>query len=382
MSVKGKRLLKFHSLRIFIPGLESQNIPLFRSDGKRNSYYLVESLPSKDIMFREGLFLLSKNILAETDFSEANSLIREIKKQINTVIIGKNEVVELALTAFFAQGHLLVEDLPGTGKTTLSKTIARTLGCDFKRIQFTPDLMPSDITGMNYYNTKTGEFEFRPGPVLTNVLLADEINRTTPRTQSALLEVMEEKQVTVDGVTRWLEKPFLVLATQNPIDMEGTFPLPYAQLDRFLLKIKLGYPSREDEKVILEKHVFGNILESIEPVLDRRQAQELQEIAQYVFLADSLHQYILDIVEATRNEEAVELALSPRATISMVRAAKALALLKERDYVIPDDIRLLCVPVFAHRLKLRKLESYKGQQVEVYLQQLLEKIPLPLEERR
>jgi len=316
------------------------------------------------------------------DFSDAYQLITEVINQISTVVIGKKETVELALTAFLAQGHLLVEDLPGTGKTTLAKTIARTLGCNFKRIQFTPDLMPSDVTGMNFYNTKTGEFEFRPGPILTNILLADEINRTTPRTQSALLEAMEEKQVTVDGVTRPLEKPFLVLATQNPIDMEGTFPLPYAQLDRFLLKIKLGYPSRDDETIILQKHAFGNILESIEPVLDIGKSQMLQEMAQYVYLADSLQQYILDVVEATRKEERVELALSPRASISMVRAAKALALLKKRDYVQPDDIRLLSIPVFAHRLKLRKLEKYKGQQAEVFLQEMLERIPLPLEERK
>jgi len=277
--------------------------------------------------------------------------------------------------------HVLVEDLPGTGKTTLAKTIARSLGCDYKRIQFTPDLMPSDVTGMNYYNTKAGEFEFRPGPVLTNILLADEINRTTPRTQSALLEAMEEKQITVDGVTRSLERPFLVLATQNPIETEGTFLLPYAQLDRFLLKIKLGYPDRSDEAIILQKHTFGNILESIKPVLDPQKARELLEMTEHVYLADSLQQYILDLVEVTRKHEAVELALSPRASISMVRAAKALALSKEREYVIPDDIRLLCIPVFAHRLRLRKFEKYKGQQAEAFLQQLMENIPLPLKER-
>lgn len=312
----------------------------------------------------------------EKDFREAFSIITRIKEQIDSVIIGKSDAVELALTAFLAQGHVLVEDLPGTGKTTLAKTIARTLGCDFKRIQFTPDLMPSDITGMNYYNARTGEFEFRPGPVLTNILLADEINRTTPRTQSAMLEAMEEKQVTVDGVTRLLRKPFLVLATQNPIESEGTFPLPIAQHDRFLLKIKLGYPSKSDEAIILNKHAFGNILESLEPVLSPEQALKIQELTQYVYLDDSLVQYILDMVELTRRHETFELALSPRASLSMVRAAKALALLKGREYVLPDDIKALCVPVFAHRLKVQKTEKYKGWQTEDLLKQLLETIPL------
>ncbi|MFZ7103017.1 MAG: AAA family ATPase [Peptococcaceae bacterium] len=320
--------------------------------------------------------------MAQEDFKEkVYPLINQLKKQITSVVIGKDEAVELALAAFLAQGHVLVEDMPGTGKTTLAKTIARSLGCDYNRIQFTPDLMPSDVTGMNYYNTKSGEFEFRPGPVFTNILLADEINRTTPRTQSALLEAMEEKQITVDGVTRSLERPFLVLATQNPVETEGTFILPYAQLDRFLLKIKLGYPQRSDETIILNKHAFGNILESIEPVLNPLLAAKLQESTEHVYLADSLVEYILDLVEATRKHAAIELALSPRASISMVKAAKAVALLKGREYVIPDDVRLLCIPVLAHRLKLRKQEKYKGLEADTFLRQLMEKLPLPLKER-
>ncbi len=315
-------------------------------------------------------------------FNEASRLTDLLKNQIESVIIGKNEAVEMALTAFLARGHILLEDLPGTGKTTLAKTMARSLGCGFKRLQFTPDLMPSDITGMNYYNTRTGEFEFRPGPVLTNVLLADEINRTTPRTQSALLEAMEEKQVTVDGVTRPLEQPFLVLATQNPVESEGTFPLPFAQQDRFLLRIKLGYPNKEDETEILRRHAFGDPVEALEPVLSREQVLQLQEIVRQVHLEDSLAQYILDFVEATRRSEAVELALSPRASIGMVKAARALAILKGRDYVLPDDIKQLCLPVFAHRLKLKQAEKYKGRRAEEFLERLLATLPITLRERR
>lgn len=315
----------------------------------------------------------------QVEFAEAFTLISNVKKQIESVIIGKPEAVALALTAFLAGGHVLLEDLPGTGKTTLAKTIANSLGCNFNRVQFTPDLMPSDITGMNFFNSATGEFEFRPGPVFTNVLLADEINRTTPRTQSALLEAMEEKQVTIDGQTRHLKQPFMVLATQNPVDMEGTYPLPFAQQDRFLLRIKLGYPLRADEMLIIAKHAFGNPVESLPAVLDSSEVLQLQDITQHVHLDDSLVQYILDIVAATRNHEAVELALSPRASLSMVRAAKAQALLNGRDYVLPDDIKQLTNPVFAHRLKLKKAEQYKGRQVEYFLSDLIETIPVVLQ---
>lgn len=329
---------------------------------------------------REGDLLLTGQNSADIGYNEALRLIDLVKNQIESVIIGKKDAVELAMTAFLARGHVLLEDLPGTGKTTLAKTIARSLGCDYKRIQFTPDLMPSDVTGMNYYNTRTGEFEFRPGPVLTNVLLADEINRTTPRTQSALLEAMEEKQVTVDGVTRPLRRPFLVLATQNPVETEGTFPLPIAQLDRFLLKINLGYPLKADEAIILQKHAYGDALESLKEVLNPDQVLSIQEMTQHVHLEETLVQYILDFVEITRRHEAVELALSPRASISMVRAAKAMALLKGRDYVLPDDIKLLCIPVFAHRIKLKKSENYKGLRVEDFLKQVLEKMPVSTKE--
>ncbi|MGI6575273.1 MAG: AAA family ATPase [bacterium] len=318
---------------------------------------------------------------AELSFSAAAEILSITKGRIEEIIIGKSDAVELALTALLARGHILIEDLPGTGKTTLAKTIARVLGCSFKRIQFTPDLMPSDVTGINYYNIKTGEFEFRPGPVLTNILLADELNRTTPRTQSALLEAMEEKQITIDGITRLLPEPFLVLATQNPIESEGTFPLPFAQQDRFLLKITLGYPLRSAETIIVSKHVFDHAVEKVEPVLNPQRVMELQQLTQDVYIEDSLVQYILDLVEATRRHEAVELALSPRASIGMVKAAKAWALLSGRDYVLPDDIKELCLPVFNHRLKLQKSERYKGNKPEAFLKQLLGEIPVPLRAR-
>lgn len=318
----------------------------------------------------------------QVGFEEATRLIVEVKKQVESVIIGKSEAIELALAAFLAKGHVLLEDLPGTGKTTLAKTISRSLGCDFKRIQFTPDLMPSDVTGISFYNTKSGDFEFRPGPVMTNVLLADEINRATPRTQSALLEAMEEKQVTVDGITRPLHQPFLVLATQNPIESEGTFPLPFAQQDRFMLKISLGYPERADEEKIVLRHAFGSVMESLEPVLDLKQVLQVRDMTEHVHLEESLLQYILDIVEATRNHESVELALSPRASLSMARAARAFALLRGRDFVLPDDIKLLSGPVFAHRIKLRKSEKYKGQSAEDMVNKIRGGLPLPLKLRK
>lgn len=316
----------------------------------------------------------------DREFEEAFSLVAKVREQIESVIIGKPQAVNLALVAFLAKGHVLLEDLPGTGKTTLAKTIARSLGVGFKRIQFTPDLMPSDITGMNYYSTRTGDFLFRPGPVFTNILLADEINRTTPRTQSALLEAMEEQQVTIEGVTKPLPQPFFVMATQNPIDSEGTFALPSAQQDRFLLKIKLGYPSRADEEEIIRRHAFGNPMETLSPVLSEQQALFVREMTARVYLDEALVRYILDYVEASRRLEEAELALSPRSTIAMVRAAKALALTEGRNYVLPDDIKALCIPVFGHRFMLKKSELYKGRSADELLVRMKEQIPLPLKE--
>ena len=307
---------------------------------------------------------------------EAYRLMVQVREQVESVIIGKPEAVQLALTAFLTRGHVLLEDMPGTGKTTLAKTLALSLGVGFKRVQFTPDLMPSDIIGMNFYNARHETFEFRPGPVFTNILLADEINRATPRTQSALLEAMEERQVTIDGVTTHLPSPFLVIATQNPVDSEGTFPLPIAQMDRFLLKIKLGYPTREDEEAIIHRHAFQPSGHKLEAVLKPDQMLSVQDMVRHVHLDHSLVQYILDYIEASRHHDEVALALSPRSSLAMVRAAKALALVKGRDFVLPDDIKALCVPVFAHRLMLKKTERYKGRHPEDFIRTLMEEIPL------
>lgn len=319
---------------------------------------------------------MADNTQPSPEMVQAVALLTAVRSQIESVVIGKSQAVRLALVAYLASGHVLLEDLPGTGKTTLAKTIARTLGLGFKRIQFTPDLMPSDITGMNYYNTRSGEFVFRPGPVFTNILLADEINRTTPRTQSALLEAMEEQQVTTEGVTKPLPQPFFVMATQNPIDSEGTFPLPSAQQDRFLLKIRLGYPSRADEAEIVRRHAFASPLGALSPVLTEVQALFLRETVAGVYLDDSLVAYILDIIEATRSRDEVGLALSSRSSLAMVRAAKALALIEGRAYVLPDDIKALALPVFGHRLMLKKAEAYKGKSTEDLLCQIMAQLPL------
>ena len=316
------------------------------------------------------------NTQPSEEMAQAFALLSAVRAQIESVVIGKSQAVRFALVAYLAKGHVLLEDLPGTGKTTLTKTIARTLGLGFKRIQFTPDLMPSDITGMSYYNTQSGEFVFRPGPVFTNILLADEINRTTPRTQSALLEAMEEQQVTIEGITKPLPQPFFVMATQNPIDTEGTFPLPSAQQDRFLLKIRLGYPSRTDEAEIVRRHAFSSPIDALTPILTEAQALFLRETAAGVYLDDSLVEYILDIIEASRNRDEFGLALSSRSSLAMVRAAKALALIEGRAFVLPDDIKALAVPVFGHRLMLKKAETYKGKSAEDLLVQMLEQIPL------
>lgn len=332
--------------------------------------------PGGKTVHKKEWVIMVENTQPSPEMAQAFALLAAARSQIESVVIGKSQAISLALVAYLSKGHVLLEDLPGTGKTTLAKTIARTLGLGFKRIQFTPDLMPSDITGMNYYNTQSGEFIFRPGPVFTNILLADEINRTTPRTQSALLEAMEEQQVTIEGVTKPLPQPFFVIATQNPIDSEGTFPLPSAQQDRFLLKIRLGYPSRADEVEIVRRHAFSSPLEALSPILTEAQALFLRETAVKVYLDDSLVDYILDIIEATRNRDEIGLALSSRSSLAMVRAAKALALIEGRAYVLPDDIKALAVPVFGHRLMLKKAETYKGKSAEDLLQQMMGQIPL------
>src|ERR1700693_2223594 len=269
---------------------------------------------------------------------------------VERVIVGKHHEVRLALVALLCRGHLLIEDVPGTGKTSLAKAIARSLGCSFRRIQFTPDLLPSDVTGVSIYNQKTNEFEFRPGPIMAQVVLADEINRATPKTQSAVLEAMEERQATVDGVTRRVPKPFMVLATQNPIEYEGTFPLPEAQLDRFLVRIRLGYPSLTDEVIIMDRQQMVHPVDELEQVTDANEISRLQEAVKAIYVDPLIKQYIVSIVDSTRKHEAAYLGASPRGSLSLYRTSQALALLSGRDFVIPDDIKALASSTLSHRV--------------------------------
>ncbi len=268
---------------------------------------------------------------------------------VSKVIVGKEREIELLLVAFLAGGHVLLEDVPGMGKTMLIKAFAKTLDLQFKRIQFTPDLLPSDITGINFYNQKSGDFQFREGPLFANIVLADEINRATPRTQSALLEAMEEKQITVDGETRKLQLPFMVLATQNPVESFGTFPLPEAQLDRFFMRFGLGYPSKEEEKDIIKRNV-GNPLEAIGPVADSQELEYIFANLAAVSIQDDVMDYLLDIVGETRNKDSIQLGVSPRGAIALFKACQAYAAINGRDYILPEDIKYLAPPVLNHRI--------------------------------
>lgn len=307
---------------------------------------------------------------------EAKRTVDLIMGNIEKVIVGKRREIQYVLVALLAQGHALVEDVPGVGKTTLVRALARSLGCQFRRIQFTPDLLPSDVTGVSVYNQRTGDFEFRPGPILSQVILADEINRTSPKTQSALLEAMEERQVTVDGVTYPLPRPFLVLATQNPIEYEGTFPLPEAQLDRFLLRIQLGYPSLEEERRVLERSKRPPILQ-LEQVVDAREIVRIQDQVKEIHVDPSVEDYLLRIVHRTRQHPDVYLGASPRGSIALYRSSQALALIRGRSYVLPDDIKELVPIVLSHRLIL-KPESYEAN-VEKVIADILGHTPVPVE---
>ncbi|NOZ28458.1 MAG: MoxR family ATPase [Chloroflexi bacterium] len=307
-------------------------------------------------------------------------IARAVRENVNRVIVGKEDVIDLLLVALFCEGHVLLEDVPGIGKTTLAKTLARSLGCTFQRIQFTPDLLPSDITGVSVFNQKTGEFEYRPGPIMAQIVLADEINRAGPRTQSALLEAMEERQVTVDGVTRPLPRPFLVLATQNPVELEGTFPLPEAQVDRFLLRVALGYPEREEERQILHRFQTDNPLDHIEPVVSAEQIQEAGRLCRQVYVHPALEDYLLDLVRASRTDPAITLGASPRGSLALHRTSQALAAIQGRDYVIPDDIKRLTIPVLAHRLILSPDARLRGRSAQEIIGELIERVPVPVEE--
>ncbi len=295
-------------------------------------------------------------------------------------MIGKKDSIELLLVALIAGGHVLIEDVPGLGKTLLAKSLAKSIGGLFKRVQFTPDLLPADITGFNVYNQEAAAFAFQPGPVMTNVLLADEINRTVPRTQSSLLESMEEYQVTVDGTTRRLPEPFFVVATQNPIELEGTFPLPEAQLDRFLLQINLGYPDRREEIDIMDRFQEEDPLDTLEPVLKPSDIAKMQSERKTVKVAGPVKQYIADIVIATRNHDHFQFGASPRGSLGLMRSAQALCAIHGRDYVTPDDIKRLAVPVLAHRLILKQEETLKGRTKTELLEKLLGTIPVPIHE--
>jgi MoxR-like ATPase len=294
------------------------------------------------------------------ELEQIRTLADNIRTNVGKVIIGKEEVIDLLFIALVTGGHVLLEDVPGTGKTMLAKAMARSLGCTFKRIQFTPDLLPSDLSGIHYYNQKLSEFEFRAGPLFTNILLADEINRATPRTQSSLLECMEERQVSIDGTTHQLSRPFLVIATQNPIESQGTFPLPEAQLDRFLFKVRMGYPSREEGLQILRRFQAASPLDELEPVADAEEIIDAQRSYVQVGIHDDVLSYLLAIVERTRAHEDVVIGISPRGSQALLRASQAHAILRGRDYVTPDDIKAMARPVLAHRLVLRSALRYAG----------------------
>lgn len=311
--------------------------------------------------------------------NHVKTIADRIKHNVEQVIVGKDKVIDQLLTALLASGHVLLEDVPGTGKTLLAKALSRSMACSFQRIQFTPDLLPSDVSGINFYNQKTGEFEFRPGPVFANIILADEINRATPRTQASLLESMEERQVSIDGVTRRLELPFMVLATQNPIDNQGTFPLPEAQLDRFMMKVMLGYPDTEEGVHILERFRASNPYDELSAVVEREQIMEAQRQVLTVQVSEDLLRYIVQIAEATRVHPEITLGVSPRATQSLLRASQAYAALQGRDYVLPDDIKAMAEPVLAHRILLKnRLRASSGQQ-EAVLARVLASVPVPSE---
>ena len=314
------------------------------------------------------------------DWRRFASDFRDIETNVEKVVRGKNDEIRLALVALVAEGHLLIEDVPGVGKTMLAKAIARSIDCSFRRIQFTPDLLPSDITGVNVFNQEQHDFEFRPGAIFANIVLGDEINRASPKTQSALLECMEERQVTVDTQTHTLGDPFMVIATQNPIEHEGTYPLPEAQLDRFMLRISIGYPSPDIEAEILATHTAGAPLEVIGAVTDAAGVSGLIRSAREVHVAPPIRRYIVDLVEATRKHGDMYLGASPRAGIMILRAARAMAAASERDYVVPDDVKALAIPVLGHRIIVSADAVMTGRSPEVILQEILSEVAVPLGE--
>jgi MoxR-like ATPase len=298
---------------------------------------------------------------------------------VKKVIVGKDEVIKLLLTAVLCEGHVLLEDVPGTGKTTLARAFSASLGCTFRRIQFTPDLLPSDVTGLSWFNQKAQEFEFRPGPIMSQVVLGDEINRATPRTQSAMLEAMQERQVTGDGVTRMLERPFLVLATQNPIELEGTFPLPEAQLDRFLLRVVIGYPDQDEENQILERFRSADPMLDLKPVTNPEEIIRLQADRRAIRVESSVRDYIVRIARETRKNKDIQLGASPRATLALYQSAQAWAAINGRDFVLPDDIKFLAPSVLCHRLIISSQAQLRGRSATELVSDIVSAVPVPVE---
>ncbi len=312
------------------------------------------------------------------EYQDIAKLARKVRENVSKVIIGKEEQFDLIFAAMIAGGHVLLEDVPGTGKTVMARSIAASMRCNFSRLQFTPDLLPADITGMSVFRPSEGAFQFVPGPVFTNILLADEINRATPRTQAALLECMEEKQVTEGGVTRKLERPFLVIATQNPVETQGTFPLPEAQLDRFLIKLSMGYPDGKEALRIMERFIRSSPLQELRPVAEREEIVSAQDTFSQCRVSEPVMDYIAALCEATRDKERALLGVSPRGMLALLRVSQAYAAIQGRDYVIPDDGKKLAVPVMAHRVILRGLYGKAGEN-EAFIRELLDKIPAPTE---
>jgi len=314
---------------------------------------------------------MEKMVADVTQFYE--KLINNLEK----VIIGKNQVLEQVIIGLLCQGHLLIDDVPGVGKTMMAKSLAKSLGCSFNRIQFTPDMLPSDVTGVSIFNQNTREFEFRSGPIMAQIVLADEINRATPKTQSALLESMEERQVTVDGLTHKLPEPFMVLATQNPIEYEGTFPLPEAQLDRFLMKIKIGYPSVKDEITILELQQLRHPIETIDIVVEEKEIISVQDAIKHVYVSDAVKKYIVSLTRATRDHADIYLGVSPRGSLSLFRVSQALAAIKGRDYVLPDDVKILAKNVMGHRMVVQPSARLRNLTSDQIIGEILTQVIVP-----
>jgi MoxR-like ATPase len=314
------------------------------------------------------------------DWDAFAARFRQVETNVEQAVRGKHAEIRLAMVALVAEGHLLIEDVPGVGKTMLAKAIARSIDCSFRRIQFTPDMLPTDITGVNVFNQEHGDFEFRPGAVFANIVLGDEINRASPKTQSALLECMEERQVTIDAQTHVLGTPFMVIATQNPVEHEGTYPLPEAQLDRFMLRLSIGYPSADVETEILGSHGSGKPLEKLRSVTDARGVADMIEAARTVHTAPTIRRYIVDLVEATRRHRDIYLGASPRASIMLLRAARAFAAADARDYVVPDDVKTLAIPVLAHRMIVTADAAMLGRTPTAVIEELLEDVAVPIAE--